>query len=162
MLHIQRWILKTMKWIRKFKDSFQSLCDLLCVSLWTGPPIHKLAAKLDDLRASLSLTSSSTRCRSLDASDWDSSNKSPAGNREILSLSGTTSLYYISTCTVIFKYMINFGEKFCGRSTAFDESETKHSDLSDYRYAHSSTNADHLVLRHATASTTLEFPLKYL
>lgn len=119
---------KTMKWIRKFRDSFQSLCDLLCVSLWTGPPIHKLAAKLDDLRASLSLTSSSTRCRSLDASDWDSSNKSPAGNREILSLSGTTSLYYISTCTVIFKHMINFGEKFCGRSTAFDESETKHSD----------------------------------
>lgn len=64
-----------------------SVWDLLCVSVWMGPPIHRLAAKLEDFRASLSLTSSSTRCRSRDASDCDSSSKSPASFREISSQS---------------------------------------------------------------------------
>lgn len=67
--------------------------DLLCVSLWMGPPIQRLATKLEDFRASLSLTSSSTRCRSLDASVWDSSSKSPVGFKEILSISRSASLY---------------------------------------------------------------------
>lgn len=59
--------------------------NLLCVSFWMWPPVHRLPAKLEDFRASLSLTSSSTRCRSLDASDWDSSSKSPANFRELSS-----------------------------------------------------------------------------
>lgn len=92
--------LTKLKWGKLWNGSpksgvFRGPCDLLCVSLWAGPPIHRLAAKLDDLRASLSLTSSSTRCRSLEASDWDSSNKSPAGHREIISLSDTTAYIYI-------------------------------------------------------------------
>lgn len=92
-----------------------SLSDLLCVSVWMGPPIHRLAAKLEDLSASLSLTSSSTRCRSLDASDWDSSSKSPARFREILSLSNTATARSIS----LNSHQVGYDEKVCGRSTPF-------------------------------------------
>lgn len=87
-----------------------SLFDLLWVSVWTGPPAHRLAAKLVDFRASLSLTSSSTRCRSRDASDWDSSSKSPTGFRQTPRVTQPDS------------HQVQYNEKVCESGILFDES----------------------------------------
>lgn len=87
--HIKIW---------KWNLSTPSLWDLLWVSVWPGPPIHRLAAKLEDFRASLSLTSSSTLCRSLDASDWDSSSKSPVRFKESWSASKTFNYLLVTVC----------------------------------------------------------------
>lgn len=108
--------------------SSSSLWDLLCVSVCMGPPIHRLAAKLEDLRASLSLTSSSTLCRSRDASDWDSSSKSPARFKEILSLSITAPAGSIS----LNSHHLGSYEKVCGRSTPPGESHKAKSGHSYY------------------------------